>query len=107
MKIRISNIVVVPCLQKSWDLASALDYAGGIPGVEALSAQKRLDALLSYKLKLEYTEMCGFVRSRMSLGIVRSNGMLVSVPWGKEVPIQQRPELTDGVVMVLLAPWLG
>ena len=43
----------------------------GIPGSEALAAQKRLAALLSYKLKREYPEMCGFVRARMSLMIVR------------------------------------
>ena len=34
----------------------------GIPGVEALAAQKRLAALLSYKLKRKYSEMCGGVR---------------------------------------------
>ena len=33
-----------------------------IPGAEALSAQKKLAALLSYKLNQEYSEMCGFVR---------------------------------------------
>ena len=36
-----------------------------IPGAEALAAHKRLAALLSYKLKREYSEMCGFVRVRM------------------------------------------
>ena len=57
--------------------------------MEALSAQKILDALLSYKLKREYTEMCGFVRERISLAIVRSNGLLISAPQGKEVHIRQ------------------
>ena len=53
-------------------------YSGdGIPGAEALAAQKRLAALLSYKLKREYSEMCGFVRVRMSLAIVRSNSLLL------------------------------
>ena len=42
----------------------------GIPRAEALAAQKRLAALLSYKLKREYSEMCGFVWARMSLTIV-------------------------------------
>ena len=51
--------------------------ADEIPGAEALSAQKRLAALLSYKLKQEYSEMCGFVRARMSLEIVRSNSLLL------------------------------
>ena len=79
--------------------------ADGIPGAEALAAQKRLDALLSYNLKREYSEMCGFVRARMSLAIVRSNSLLLRGPRNKEACIQQRPELMDGSVMALLAPW--
>ena len=35
----------------------------GISGAEALAAQKRLAALLRYKLKREYSEMCGFVQA--------------------------------------------
>ena len=49
----------------------------GIPGAEALAAQKRLAALISYKLKREYSEMCGFVRARISIEIVRSNSLLL------------------------------
>ena len=52
----------------------------GIPKVEALAAQKSLAALLSYKLKREYSEMCGFVQARMSLAIVRSNSLLLHGP---------------------------
>ena len=81
--------------------------ADGIPGAEALAAQKRLAALLSYKLKREYSEMCGFVRARMSLAIVRSNSLPLRGPRDKGVRIWKRPELTDGVVMPLLAPWRG
>ena len=77
----------------------------GIPGAEALSSQKRLATLLSYKLKREYSEMCGFVRARMSLVIVRSNSLLIGRPWGKGACIRHRPELADGAVMALLAPW--
>ena len=44
--------------------------ADRIPGAEAIAAQNRLAALLSCKLKREYSEMCGFVRERMSLAIV-------------------------------------
>ena len=64
-------------------------------------------ALLSYKLKREYSEMCGFVRARMSLAIVRSNSLLLRGPRDKGARIRQRPELTDGAVMALLVPWLG
>ena len=81
--------------------------ANGIPGAEALAAQNRLAALLSYKLKREYSEMCSFVRARMSLAIVSSNSLLLRGPHDKGSLIWQRPELTDGAVMSLLAPWHG
>ena len=79
----------------------------GIPGADALSAQKRLAALLSYKLKWEHLEVCGFVRGRMSLAIVRSNSLLLCGPCDKGVRIWQQPDLTDGSVMALVAPWQG
>ena len=81
--------------------------ADRIPRAEALAAQKRLAALLSYKLKREYSEMCGFVRARMSLAIVRSNSLLLRGPREKGARIWQQPELIDGAVMALLAPWRG
>ena len=51
-----------------------------IPGEEALAAKNRLAALLSYKLKREYSEMCGFVKARMSLAIVSYNSLLLCGP---------------------------
>ena len=78
-----------------------------IPGAEALAAQKRLAAPLSYKLKREYSKMCGFVQAGMSLAIVRSNSLLLHGPCDKGARIRQKPELTDGAVMALLAPWRG
>ena len=81
--------------------------ADGIPGAEALAEQRRLTALLSYKLKQEFSEMCGFVRARMSLVIVRSNSLLLRDPSHKGVRIWQGPELMDGAVMSLIAPWCG
>ena len=78
-----------------------------IPGAEALAAQKRLAALLSYKLKREYSEMYGFVRARISLAIVRPNSLILCGPRDKGARIRQRLELTDGAVMPLLAPWRG
>ena len=63
----------------------------GILGAEAVAAQKTLAVLLSYKLKRELSEMCGFVQARMSLAMVRSNRLL----------------LTDGALMPLLALWSG
>ena len=63
--------------------------AEGITGAETLAAQHILASLLRYKLKREYSEMCGFVRSRMSLVIVRSNSLLLCGPRDKGVRIRQ------------------
>ena len=81
--------------------------ADEIPGAEALAVQKRLAALLSNQLKQEYSEMCGFVRVRISLEIVRSNSLLLRCPREKGARIWQQPELTDGSVKALLVPWGG
>ena len=54
-----------------------------ITGAEALAAQKIFATLLGYKLKWEYSEMCGFVRAEMSLTIVISNSLIHRGPWEK------------------------
>ena len=77
--------------------------ADKIPGADSLATQIILAALLSYKLKREYSEMCGFMRARMALAIVRSNSLLLCGPWDKGARILQRPDLTDGTVMALIA----
>ena len=79
----------------------------GILGTETVAAQRRLDSLLSNNLKQEYSEMCVFVRARMSLAIMRSNTLIIRGARYKEVYIRQRPYLEDGAVMSLLAPWRG
>ena len=75
-----------------------------ITGAEALAAQKGLSALLSYKLDWQYSERCGFVRARILLVSVRSNGLLLCGPCDKEARIRQRDELTDEAVMALISP---
>ena len=61
-------------------------------------------ALLSYKLKQEYSEMCGFVRARISQAIVRYISLLLRGPRDKGARIRQLPDLTYGLVMALIAP---
>ena len=95
------------CLDRRSTFTLMVYSAYRIPGAEALAIERRLYALLSYKLKREYSEMCGFVRVGISLVIVRSNSLLLRGPRNNEVRIWQRPELTDGAVMALLAPWQG
>ena len=101
------DLYLQACLERRRTFTSMVYSADGIPGAEALAAQKRIATLLRYKLKREYSEMCGFVRARMSLAIVRSNNLLLRGPHDKGARIWQRPELTYGAVMPLLAPWRG
>ena len=45
--------------------------------------------------------MCGFLKARLSLVIVRSNSLLLCSPQHKAACFWQRPELTVGAVMAL------
>ena len=77
------DLYLQACLERRRTFTPMVYSADGIPRAEALDAHKRLAALLSYKLKQEYSEMCGFVRARMSLAIVRSNSLLLRDPRDK------------------------
>ena len=101
------DVYLQACLYCRKTFTPMVYSADRIPGAEALAIQRRLAALLNYKLKWEYSEMCGFVRARMSLVIVRSNSLLLRSSRNKGARIQQRPELTDGAVTALLAPYHG
>ena len=102
-----NNFYLEACLECIRTFTPMVYSADRIPRVEALAAQKRLAVLLSYKLKQEYSEMCGFVRAEISLPIVRYNSLLLRSPRYKGASIRQRPYLTDGAVMAMLAPWQG
>ena len=101
------DLYLQACLERRRTFTSMVYSADGIPGAKALAAQKRLAALLRYKLKREYSEICGFLRARMLLAIVRSNSLLLCGHHDKGAHIRQQPEMTDGAVMALLAPWRG
>ena len=99
------DLYLQACLEIRRTFTPMVYSSDGIARAEALAVQKRLAALLSYKLKWEYSEMCGFVQTRMSLAIVRSNSLLLHGPREKGTRIWQQPDLMDGAVMALLAPW--
>ena len=101
------DLYLQACLELRRTFTTMVYSVNGIPIAEALDALMRLAALLSYKLKWEYSEMCGFVQARMSLAIVRSDSLLLRGPCNKGARIWQRPELTDGAVMALIAPRRG
>ena len=77
------DLYLQACLDCRRTFTPMVYSAGRIPGAEALATQKMLAALLSYKLKQEYSEMCGFVRARMPLAIVRSKSLILCRPRDK------------------------
>ena len=95
------------CLERRHSFTRMVYSTGGIPVAKALASQRRLSALLSFKLKWEYSELCGFLRDMMPLAVVNSNILLLRDPQYKEARIHQIQELTNGAVMALLAPWYG
>ena len=71
------DLYLQACLERRQNFNPIFYSLDRIPRAEALAAQNRLASLISYKLKQEYSEMCGFVRVRMLLAIVRSNSQLI------------------------------
>ena len=51
------DLYLQACLERRKNFTPMVYYVDRIPREEALSAQKRLAALLSYKMKREYSEM--------------------------------------------------
>ena len=82
------DLYLQTCLERRRPFTPMVYYVDGIPRAEDLAAQKRLAALISYKLKREYSEMCGFMRARMLLAIVRSNSLLLRSPHDKGARIR-------------------
>ena len=80
-------------------------YEKGIPGADALAAQRRLSSYIRFKLEKESSENFGFVQAITSLSIVRSNILLLCIPSYKEAQICQQLEITDGVFISLLELW--
>ena len=48
----------------------------GMAGPMTRAAEKRMASRLAWKWKREYSEMCGYVRCRMSIAVVRSNSLM-------------------------------
>ena len=59
------DLYLQDCLERRRTFIPMVYSVDRIPRAESLAAHKRLAALISYKLKQEYSEMCGFVQARM------------------------------------------
>ena len=58
------------CKEQRREFTPLIFSVDGLMGVEATAASRRLAALLSAKWKRSYSEVCGYVRSRLALALV-------------------------------------
>ena len=78
------------CRERRRDFIPMAYSVGCLAGKEARAAEKRLASLLASKWDRPYSEMACFVKTRMSLSIVRSISMLLrgsrSSAWKRRAP---------------------
>ncbi len=65
------------CLERRRDFTPLVYSVDGMPGKEARATEKRIASLLATKWDRQYSEMAAFVRTRMSLAVVRANTLLL------------------------------
>ena len=80
----------MPCEERRRDFTPLVYSVDGLACKEARSAERRLGALLASKWDRKYSDVVNFVRTRMSLAIVRSNTLLLrgerSTSWRRRAP---------------------
>jgi hypothetical protein len=63
------------CLARRRHFTPLVFSVDGLRGAEAEAATKRLASRLAAKWKRTYSEVCGFVRSRLALTLVRTTSL--------------------------------
>ena len=61
------------CIARRRTFTPLVFSVDGLLGKEATAASKRLASSLAAKWKHSYSEICGFVRSRLSIALIRSS----------------------------------
>eukprot|EP00956_Cyclotella_meneghiniana_P019699 scaffold34083_cov46-Cyclotella_meneghiniana.AAC.3 len=82
------------CHERRRDFTPLVYSVDGVPCEEAKSAERRLAGLLAQKWERNYSEMCGYVRTWMSLSIIRSQTLLLR---GERANTWRRRGALDGV----------
>ena len=65
------------CLERRRSFMPLVYSVDGMAAKEARAFERRTASLLASKLDRRYSEMCGIVRSRMALAVVRNNTLLL------------------------------
>ena len=85
------------CLQQRRHFSIFVTSVDRLIGVEGTATLKMLAILLSTKLKQPYSKMCGYVKIRIAITLVRATHHCIQVSW---VPAHRisvnRPQWEDG-----------
>ena len=92
------------CLQKLRHFYPFVALVDGLPGVEATATLKRLASRLATKWNQSYSKTCGYVKSRITITLVRATHRCIR---GSQVPaprisVQRRVVRTKVIEIVLL-----
>ena len=79
-----------PCERQRKHFTPLVFSADGIPGVECEAASKRLASRLSAKWQRTYSEVCGFVRSRLAIALAKSASRCLR--WDRN-PLCKKPQI--------------
>ena len=95
------------CLERRRHFTPLVYSVQGVPGEETRAAEKRLAGHLAHRWKREYSEMCGYVRARMSLATARANTLLLRGARDSRGRLQHRPVFEDGAGVSCMENWRG
>ena len=65
------------CLERRRSFVPMVYSVDGMPCKEARAFERRIASMLAAKWERPYSQMCGFVRTRISVAVVRSNTLLL------------------------------
>lgn len=74
------DVYAAPCAERRRDFTPLVFSVDGLMGEKATEVSRRLACRLSKKWGRSYSTVCGFVRSRLSISLVRSVSMLLRAP---------------------------
>ena len=95
------------CLERRHHFTPLVYSVQGVPGEETRAAEKRLAGHLAHRWKREYSEMCGYVRARMSLATARANTLLLRGARDSHGRQEHRPVFEDGAGVSCMENWRG
>ena len=89
------------CLERRRTFTPLAFSVDGLRGSEATAAGKQLAAKLAAKWKRSYSDVCGFVRSRLAIALVRSTSLCLRGARDRTARASSRATWDDGAGLAL------